>query len=56
MDFAVSSGNKEKIKESETRNKYLDLAREHTDLQNMKVMMIMIIEAIPNGLVVDCMI
>ena len=28
MDFAVSAGNKVKIKESEKTNKYLDLVRE----------------------------
>ena len=43
MDFAVPDDHKVKLKESEKRNKYLDLARELKKLWNMKVTMIPIV-------------
>ena len=43
MDFAVSTDHKVKLKESEKKDKYLDLARELKKLWNMKVTFIPII-------------
>ena len=40
MDFAVPANHKVKLKESEKKDKYLDLARELKKLWNMKVMVI----------------
>ena len=37
MDFAVLADHKVKLKESEQKNKYLDLTRELKKLWNMKV-------------------
>ena len=42
MDFAAPAGHEVKIKESEKRDKYLDLARELKKLWNMKVTVISI--------------
>ena len=41
MDFAVSAGHRVKMKETEKRDKYLDLARELKNLLNIKVMEIL---------------
>ena len=43
MDFAVPADHRVKLKESEKRNKYLDLARELKKLRNMKVTLIPIV-------------
>ena len=43
LDFAVSTDHKVKIKESETLDKYLDLAREWKKLRNMRVTVIPIV-------------
>ena len=43
MDFAVSADHRVKLKESEKKDKYLDLARELKKLWNMKVTIIPII-------------
>ena len=43
VDFAVPANHKVKLKESEKKNKYLDLARELKKLWNMKVIFISII-------------
>ena len=40
MDFAVLADHKVKLKESEKKSKYLDLARELRKLLNMKVTVI----------------
>ena len=37
MDFTVPADHRVKLKESEKRNKYLDLAREQKKIWNMKV-------------------
>ncbi len=42
-DFAIPADNRVKLKESEKRDKYLDLARELKKLGNMKVKMIPIV-------------
>ena len=43
MDFAVPADHKEKLKERENKDKYLDLARELKKLWNMKVVVIPIV-------------
>ena len=43
VDFAVPADHRVKLKESETKNKYLDLAKELKKLWNMKVTIILII-------------
>ena len=43
IDFAVPADLRVKLKESEKRDKYLDLARELEKLWNMKVMVIEIV-------------
>ena len=43
MDFAVLENQKVKIKESEKRNNYLELARELNKLWNIKVTVIPIV-------------
>ena len=43
MDFALPADHKVKLKESEKKNKYLDLARELNKQWNMKVMMVTIV-------------
>ena len=43
MDFAVSAENRVKLKESEKKNKYLDLAKELKKLWNTKVTFIQIV-------------
>ena len=43
MDFAVPAENRVKLKESEKRDKYLDLARELKKLWNMKLTVIPIV-------------
>ena len=43
MDFAVPADNRAKLKESEKKDKYQNLARELKKLKNMKVMVIPII-------------
>ena len=43
MDFAVIGNNRVKLKESEKKDKHLDLARELKNLWNMKVMIIPIV-------------
>ena len=43
MDFAVSDDHRIKLKESEKKDKYLDLARELKKLWNMKVTIIPIV-------------
>ena len=43
MDFTVSAGCRVKLKESEKKDKYLDLARELKKLWNMKVTFIPIV-------------
>ena len=43
MNFAVSADHKVKLKESEKKNKYLDLAREWKNLWNMNVAIIPIV-------------
>ena len=43
MDFAVSTDHRIKLKESEKKDKYLDLARELKKLWNMKVAIIPIV-------------
>ena len=43
MDFAVPADHRVKLKESEKKDKYLDLARELKKLWNMKVMEIPIV-------------
>ena len=43
VDFAVPAGHRIKLKESEKRDKYLDLARELKKLWNMKVTIIPIV-------------
>ena len=43
MDFAVPADHRLKLKESEKKDKYLDLARELKDLWNMKVMILPIV-------------
>ena len=42
MDFYVSDDSRVKIKESETKENFLDLARESKKLRNMKVTIIVI--------------
>ena len=42
MDFAVPADHRVKLKESEKKDKYLDLARELKKLWNMKVTVITI--------------
>ena len=42
-DFAIQADNRVKLKESEKRDKYLDLARELKKLGNMKVKVILIV-------------
>ena len=55
MNFAVLADHRVKLKESEKKDKYLDLARELKKLGNMKVMVITIVigefGTIPEGLV-----
>ena len=55
MDFAIPTDHKEKIKESEKGDEYLDLARELKKLWYMKVTMIPVVNdglrTIPNGLI-----
>ena len=46
MDFAVSVYHRIKLKESEKRDKYLDLARELKKLRNMKVTIPIVIGAL----------
>ena len=43
MDFAVPADHRVKLKVSEKKDKYLDLARELIKLLNMKVMVIPIV-------------
>ena len=43
VDFAVPSDHRIKLKESEKRDKYLDLARQLKKLWNMKVTIISIV-------------
>ena len=43
IDFAVPADHKGKIKESEKRDKYLDLARELKKLWNMKVTVMLVV-------------
>ena len=43
MDFAVPANHRIKLKESEKKDKYLDLARELKKLRNMKVKIIAIV-------------
>ena len=43
MDFAVPADHRVKLKESEKKDKYLDLTRELKELWNMKVMVIPIV-------------
>ena len=43
MDFTVPADNREKIKESEKRNKHLGLARELRKMWNMRVTVIPIV-------------
>ena len=43
MDFAVQDDHRVKLKESEMRDKYLDLARELKKVWNMKVTVIPIV-------------
>ena len=43
VDFAVQADHRVKLKESEKKDKYLDLARELKKLWNMKVMIIPIV-------------
>ena len=43
MDFAVLTDHKVKLKESEKKDKYLDLARELKKLWNMKVTITLIV-------------
>ena len=43
MDFAVPADHRVKLKESEKKDKYLDLARKLKKLWNIKVMMIPIV-------------
>ena len=43
MDFAVPADHKVKLKETETRDKYLNLAKELEKLWNMKVTVIPVI-------------
>ena len=43
MDFAVLADHRVKLKESEKRDKYLDLARELKKIWNMKVTLIPIV-------------
>ena len=43
VDFAVSADHRIKLKESEKRDKYLDLARELKKLWNMKVTIIPVV-------------
>ena len=43
MDFAVPANHRIKLKESEKKNKYLDLARELKKLWNMQVQIIPIV-------------
>ena len=43
MDFAVQTDHRVKLKESEKRGKYQDLARELKNLLNMNVMLIPIV-------------
>ena len=40
MDFTVPTNNRVKIKENETIDKYLDIAREQEKLRNLKVTVI----------------
>ena len=55
MDFGILTDHIVELKESEKRDKYLDLARELKQLRNMKVMVIpVVIDAlgtIPKGLI-----
>ena len=46
VDFAVFGDHSVKLKESEKKDKYLDLARELKTLWNMKVMFIIVIGAL----------
>ena len=43
MNFAIQADHREKLKECEKRNKYLDLARELKKMWNMKVTIIPIV-------------
>ena len=43
LDFVIPTDHKVKLKESEKRDKYLDLATELKKLRNMTVMMILIV-------------
>ena len=43
MDFAVQADHRVKLKESEKKDKYLDLARKLKTLWNMKVVIILIV-------------
>ena len=43
VDFAVSAGHRVKLKESEKKDKYLDLARELKKLWNRKMTMIPVV-------------
>ena len=55
MEFAVPAHHKVKLKDTEKRNKYLELVGELKDIWNMKVAVIPIVTGalgtIPNGLV-----
>ena len=48
MDFAVPDDHRPKLKESEKRDKYLDLARELKKLCNMKVTVVPIVQSQKN--------
>ena len=48
MDFAVTADHRVKLKESEKRDKYLDLARELKKLWKIKVKMIPIVIGAPS--------
>ena len=47
MNFAVSADHRVKLKESERKDKYLDMARELKKLWNMKMMAIPILIGAP---------
>ena len=50
MNFAIPADDRVKVKESEKREKYLDLARELKELWNMKVTLILILGTNPKEL------
>ena len=52
MDFAVPANHRAKLKESEKKDKYLDLARELKKLWNMKVTIKLIVSGrVTKGLI-----